>query len=70
MARKNDTTDQVAMSIQYPRCETCDHHKPATNQVTREAMLACLNGSAPTKGMETPDDYGCVLHSDLEDDED
>jgi len=50
-----------------PRCETCDHHRPATNAITDEAMLACLNEKAPTKGMETPKKFGCVLHSEFQD---
>lgn len=50
----------------FPRCEECSYHKPATNKITNEAMLACLNPNAPTKGMETPRDFGCILHSDLE----
>ena len=49
-----------------PRCETCEHYRPATNQMTDEAMMACLNGQAPTKGMAVPDNFSCILHSSFQ----
>jgi len=51
---------------EYPTCETCEHRRPATNHMTNEALMACLNGNAPTSGMEVPEDFGCILHSDLQ----
>lgn len=53
----------------FPCCEECDHYRPATNQITDEAMMACLNGKAPTKGMAVPENFGCILHSDFESDD-
>jgi len=59
----NDDTD-------FPTCETCEHRRPATNRMTDEALMACLNGNAPTSGMEVPENFGCILHSALQESQD
>jgi len=65
MSEQQADTDPESL----PRCETCEHYRPATNQMTDEAMMACLNGQAPTKGMAVPENFSCILHSSLQTDE-
>jgi len=43
-------------------CATCRHYRLGKNTFTGDIEKGCLNDDAPTCGMATSSDFGCILH--------